>query len=59
MLELPPAKAERHMARQLERKAQTLRRRGFGAATIEAETNKAEAAIRALLFRTVFEGGAG
>jgi hypothetical protein len=47
------------MARQLERKAQTLRRRGFGAATIEAETNKAEAAIRALLFRTVFEGGAG
>ena len=59
MLELPSASAERHLARQLDRKAQTLQRRGFDAAIIKNETDRAEKAIRALLLRTVFEGGAG
>jgi len=58
MLDLPPGAAERHLARQLDRKGQTLRRRGFDAATIKSERDKAEAAIRALLLRSEFEGGA-
>ena len=59
MLELPPATAERHLARQLDRKAQTMRRRGFDTATIKIERDRAETAIRALLVRTVFEGSTG
>jgi len=59
MLELPPASAERHLARQLDRKAQALRRRGVDAATIKIETEKAETAIRARLLRTEFEGSTG
>jgi hypothetical protein len=58
MLDLPPGAAERHLARQLDRKGQTLRRRGFDAATIKSERDKAEAAIRALLLRSEFEGDA-
>jgi hypothetical protein len=51
MLELPEVSAERHLHRQLQRKADALRRRGFDARTIEAEIAKAEAAIRVAVVR--------
>lgn len=58
MMAMPPTSAEKHLVRQLSRKTETLRRRGFDEATIKAERNKAEAAIRAALWKAIFQGGA-
>lgn len=57
MLELCPGSAEKHLVRQLDRKGDALRRRGFDEAIIQAEKQKAEAAIRAALWRAVYQGG--
>jgi hypothetical protein len=58
MAVLNPISAEKHLARQLDRKTSTLRRRGFDDETIKTQRTQTEAAIRDALWRRIFQGGA-
>lgn len=60
MAALPAATADKHLAHQLKIQADTMHRRGFTSAAIDAEVRTLESAIRAELWRHVLtpEGAA-
>lgn len=59
MVELPPATAEKHLARQLEVQRETMIRRGIATASIDHELEALELAIRAVAWRiSSMPGGA-
>ena len=58
MLNRESKTAEKHLLHTLKQRREVMERRGFPAATIEAELRVAESAVRAALWKAVMKGGA-